>query len=220
MIMSFPKNLSPVDQLATREIENGSRSYRVTTTAGGTTWFNSHHNQHTSPTIEAGLSLGDMDAVPSLECGLAPDQQTIARYRLSLAREVCVPYDEPIYCDQPQKAAGFLHRILATYDREVLGALLVGANHRAIGHTLAYIGTLTQAPAEPRGLLVPALLANAAAVILFHNHPSGDPKPSADDIALTSKVAAAGDILGIQVLDHLVLGDPPSYVSLWQKYPW
>ena len=52
-----------------------------------------------------------------------------------------------------------------------------------------------------------ALLANAAAIILAHNHPSGDPTPSADDVALTQRLRAAGDLLGIDVLDHVVIGD-------------
>ena len=147
-------------------------------------------------------------------------KETIARYRLSLAREGTDPYGETTICSQPETAAPFLHRVLESYDREVVGSLFLSHNQRAIGHTLAYIGTLTQAPAEPRGLLLPALLANASSVILFHNHPSGDPTPSTDDINLTQRVAAAGNILGVKVLDHIILGEEPTYTSLWKTNPW
>jgi len=146
--------------------------------------------------------------------------ETIARYRLQLVREAAVPYDHSIVCDQPERAARFLHRVLDGYDREVLGALYLTSSHRAIGHTLAYIGTLTYAPAEPRGLLVPGLLANASAALLFHTHPGGDPTPSTDDISLTRRVAEAGKILGVTILDHIILGEPPTYTSLLREHPW
>jgi len=146
--------------------------------------------------------------------------QTIARYRLGLVHEGEVPYGTSARCDRPESAAPFLHRILATYDREVVGGLYLNHRHDAIGHTIAYIGTLTQALVEPRGLLVPALLANATGVIVFHNHPSGAPTPSSDDIALTRRLVSAGEIVGISVLDHIVLGEAPHYASIRQVRPW
>ncbi len=146
--------------------------------------------------------------------------QTIARYRLGLVHEGEVPYGTSTRCDQPETAAPFLHRILATYDREVVGALYLNQRHDAIGHTIAYIGTLTQALVEPRGILVPALLTNAAGVIVFHNHPSGDPTPSSDDLSLTQRLVDAGNIVGISVLDHIVLGEAPRYTSIRQLRPW
>jgi DNA repair protein RadC len=98
-----------------------------------------------------------------------------------------------------------------------VGSLFFNHHHQAIGHTLAYMGTLNQALVEPRGLLVPALLANAASILMFHNHPSGDPTPSTDDICLTERVAEAGEILGVPVLDHIILGEPPRYYSFREQ---
>ena len=146
--------------------------------------------------------------------------QTIARFCLRLVREADVPYDRRVSCDNPASAARFLHQIMEGMDREVFGALFVNARHHVIGHTFAYVGTLHSAMAEPRGILVPALLANAAAVILFHNHPSGDPEPSRDDIALTERIGKAGEVLGVPVLDHIILGEAPEFVSLQQLRPW
>lgn len=148
------------------------------------------------------------------------DYETIARYRLSLAREATPLYDQPVVCDHPESAARFLHHILEDYDREVVDSLFLNTSHRAIGHTLAYTGTLRQAYAEPRGLLVPPLLANAAATIMFHNHPSGNVQPSPDDRALTARIAEAGEILGVPVLDHIILGEPPQYYSFKEAGTW
>jgi len=63
----------------------------------------------------------------------------------------------------------------------------------------------------------PAILASAAALVLAHNHPSGDPEPSAEDVALTRRLVAAGQLLGIEVLDHLILGEAGRFVSLRER---
>ena len=63
----------------------------------------------------------------------------------------------------------------------------------------------------------PAILASAAAIVLAHNHPSGDPEPSAEDVALTRRLAAAGTLLGIEVLDHVVIGEVGRFVSLKER---
>jgi DNA repair protein RadC len=57
-------------------------------------------------------------------------------------------------------------------------------------------------------------------LILFHNHPSGDPAPSAEDLAFTRRLAEAGEILGIRLLDHIIVGEPPAYVSLRRRGGW
>ncbi|MCP4006543.1 MAG: JAB domain-containing protein [bacterium] len=98
-----------------------------------------------------------------------------------------------------------------------MGAILFDIRNKAIGTVLGYVGTISQTTAEPRGFLAPALLANAVTILLFHNHPSGDPSPSQDDIEFTKRMVAAGKVLGIQVLDHLVMGETPPWVSLRQE---
>jgi len=65
--------------------------------------------------------------------------------------------------------------------------------------------------AHPREVFREAIAARAAAIVLFHNHPSGDPRPSADDVALTVRLAEAGAVVGIDVLDHLILADQRYY---------
>jgi DNA repair protein RadC len=85
--------------------------------------------------------------------------------------------------------------------------------HRVLGEEMVSQGTLTASLVHPREVFRPALRASAAAVILVHNHPSGDPTPSAEDRAVTERLARAGEILGVRVLDHVVVAER-GYVSL------
>jgi DNA repair proteins len=75
---------------------------------------------------------------------------------------------------------------------------------------------LASCPIHPREVFKPAILANAAGIILLHNHPSGDPSPSQDDLLLTSRLREAGEVLGIQVVDHVILGYA-TYASLKER---
>ena len=86
--------------------------------------------------------------------------------------------------------------------------------NRASGINLVSLGSLTAALVHPREILKAAIAGSAAAVVLVHNHPSGDPTPSAEDLALTRRLCQAGDLVGIKVLDHIVLGDGGSFRSL------
>jgi DNA repair protein RadC len=91
--------------------------------------------------------------------------------------------------------------------------LLLNAKHRYEGHVLVSLGTLDSTVVHPRDVFRPAVLQSSAAVVLAHNHPSGDPTPSAEDLAVTKRLISAGEILGIDVLDHLIIGDD-SWCSL------
>src|SRR3954467_8228236 len=88
---------------------------------------------------------------------------------------------------------------------EHFGVLLLDTRHRVIRSTLVSLGTLDASIVHPREVFREATIAGAAAIVLFHNHPSGDVKPSPDDVALTRRLMQAGEIMGITVLDHLIL---------------
>lgn len=92
-------------------------------------------------------------------------------------------------------------------DREMFVVLLLDGKNRALGFNTVSVGSLTAALVHPREVFKPAILANAASVVLVHNHPSGDPEPSQEDRAITERLKHAGDLLGIKVLDHVVIGD-------------
>lgn len=148
------------------------------------------------------------------------EPQTIARYRVALVREASTPYDVPQDLSRPEVAARFIHQLLASWDREVVGAIFFDTRNRAIGHQIAFIGSLSRSIAEPRGILTAALLANAAGIVVFHNHPSGDPSPSPEDVVFTRRMAEAGDIVGVRLLDHIVVGEAPAFVSLRLRAAW
>src|SRR5205809_6358196 len=92
-------------------------------------------------------------------------------------------------------------------DREMFVALLLDGKNGVIGFNVVSVGSLTAALVHPREVFKPVILANAAALILVHNHPSGDPEPSAEDRAITERLKHVGDLVGIRVLDHIVIGD-------------
>ena len=95
----------------------------------------------------------------------------------------------------------------STLDREMFVALLLDGKNSVLGFNVVSIGSLTAALVHPREVFKPAILANAAALILVHNHPSGDPEPSAEDKAITERLRQAGELMGIRILDHVVIGD-------------
>lgn len=102
--------------------------------------------------------------------------------------------------------------------QEEFHALLLNSRHRVVREVLVTRGTLDSALIHPREVFRPAVAEGAAGVILVHNHPSGDPTPSAEDRAVTRQLAAAGRAVGIPVLDHVVVGRG-SYASLADVLP-
>jgi DNA repair protein RadC len=94
---------------------------------------------------------------------------------------------------------------------EQFGALLLDTKHRVLRTTLLSVGSQDGTSVQPREVFRQAVLASATAVVLFHNHPSGDPFPSPDDISLTLRMVAAGELMGIVVVDHVILGDGKYY---------
>ncbi len=105
---------------------------------------------------------------------------------------------------------------MADLRKEHFRALYLDARRRLLQSETISIGTLTSSLVHPREVFQPAVTHSAAAVVVAHNHPSGDPEPSPEDLALTRRLRQAGEILGIEVLDHLVVGRG-RFVSLKQR---
>lgn len=116
-------------------------------------------------------------------------------------------------CRTPSEAAAFLLPRFGARAVEQFGLVLLDAKHRVLRTAVVSTGTLNATVVHPRDVFREALLASAAAVLAFHNHPSGDPSPSAEDVALTRRLVAAGTLMGIEVIDHIILGDT-RYCSL------
>lgn len=96
-------------------------------------------------------------------------------------------------------------------DREQLRVIYLNARHQIIGWEIISQGTLTASLAHPREIFKGAILASAAGIIMAHNHPSGDPSPSDEDIRLTKRIVQAGQIMGIELLDHVIVAESGSY---------
>jgi len=99
---------------------------------------------------------------------------------------------------------------------ETFGILALDVRHRLKREAVISVGCLTSSLVHPREVFQEAVVARAAALVLFHNHPSGDPEPSGEDVALTRRLSSAGTLMGIEVLDHLVLG-AGRFVSLKER---
>ncbi len=107
----------------------------------------------------------------------------------------------------PATSAAALAALLQDEPAEVFAILCLSTKHRVIGYHEVSRGTLDATLVHPREVFKAALLANAAAIILTHNHPSGDPTPSPDDYQLTRRLVDAGKLIGVEVLDHIIVGD-------------
>lgn len=113
----------------------------------------------------------------------------------------------------PDDAAEFLVPDLGGLDREHGVLVSLDTKHRLLATTTVSIGSVDHTFFAPREVFLDALHHGASAILLAHNHPSGDPEPSADDAAVTRRIATAGTTLGIELLDHIVIGHE-SWVSL------
>jgi DNA repair protein RadC len=134
---------------------------------------------------------------------------------LELARrlvEAQVPKREPM--GRPERVVAYLVLRYGLRDQEVMGALYLDTRHGLVGKDEIFRGTLCRAAVEPRQLLFPALVRGAAALVVFHFHPSGDPSPSLEDLSFTRRLAEAGEAVGVRLLDHLIIGGTRRWVSL------
>jgi len=107
----------------------------------------------------------------------------------------------------PRDLAEYLMPIYAAHREERVGVVMLDAKRRLIRIEVLSVGTLDSSIVHPREVFRAATLASASAIAIFHNHPSGDPRPSEEDLQLTRRLVAAGEVMGITVLDHLILGE-------------
>jgi DNA repair protein RadC len=158
---------------------------------------------------------------------LPPDAAALlhlVRENLRLLGELARRYEVGLLADaadgrvvrSPADLAAYLGPELAALDQEQLRAVLLDTKNHLLGSSIVYQGGLNATVVRLADCFREAVRANAAAVILLHNHPSGDPTPSPEDIRLTAEAAKAGDLLGIEVLDHLVVA-AQGHVSLREK---
>lgn len=149
------------------------------------------------------------------KAGLGPAKVAVLLAAVELARRFTRARmaDRELLTD-PQSVASYLELRYSLKGQEVMGALYLDTRNRLIGETELYRGTLSRAAVEPRAILKEGLLRDAAGIVLFHTHPSGDPSPSVEDLGFTRRMVEAGQLVGLQLIDHLVLGAGGAWTSL------
>jgi DNA repair protein RadC len=135
-------------------------------------------------------------------------------YRVVLVRERAGPHYALRRADA---AAKVFARFLAGFDREGFAVALLDTKLKLIGVNLVSLGSLNQAIIHPRELFKPAILSNSEKLILSHPHPSGDTTPSEEDRIITDRLVQAGNLLGIEVLDHIVVAPDSTFFSFQEN---
>jgi DNA repair protein RadC len=146
--------------------------------------------------------------------GVAKAAQIKAAFELG--KRLAGASDERALVNRPELAAAVIMEKMRYEDQEHFVVLLLDTRNRCIDDRRISTGSLNANVAHPREIFREALARSAAAIIVAHNHPSGDPAPSEEDKALTRRLVEAGKTMGIEVLDHLIIGDG-RWVSLKEK---
>lgn len=153
--------------------------------------------------------------------GLGAAKQASIMAALELGRRwarLRLPERQPLA--DPGAVADYLRMSFLDRDQETMGVLYLDSRHRLLDAECLFRGTLTRTAVEPRPILRQALLKGAGTCVLFHTHPSGDPRPSAEDVAFTRRVMEAGEPLGVRLVDHLILGASGRWWSMRSQGPW
>ena len=144
---------------------------------------------------------------------MAEKKYRLREVRVHLTKGQSLYSDQPV--DTPQSAFEVMRREMALYDREYLCIVNVNAKLKPINFNVVSVGGIDQSAVAIPNVLKSSLLSNAAGFLLLHNHPSGDPTPSSVDIESTKRVIEAGKLMGVQCLDHIIVGaDKGRYFSM------
>lgn len=138
--------------------------------------------------------------------------------RVVLVKEKVGRYELSRETKSPEEAYNAIKTITNVQEeaQEVFGILVLNTKNKIVAVHEVSRGILNASIIHPREVFKPAVLHNAASIICFHNHPSGNPEPSRDDIEITNRLVEAGKIIGIEILDHIIVGDD-RYISLKER---
>jgi len=164
----------------------------------------------------AGVHRASFEEVKDLH-GIGPAKAAQIKAAIELGRRLTVeaPEERPVI-HSPGDAAALVQYEMSALEQEELRVVLLDTRNRVLDIVFVYRGSLNSSQVRVGELFKDAIRRNSAAIIVVHNHPSGDPAPSPDDIALTRAIVEAGKLLDIEVLDHLVIGRG-RYVSLKER---
>lgn len=133
----------------------------------------------------------------------------VTKYRLELVKESSRVYEVSDKICSPSCIVGYIEEVfkLRSQAEEVMVMLVLDTKHKVVGAFEVSRGSLNASIVHPREIFKRALLLNGSAIVLSHNHPSGDSTPSQEDIRITKRLVDCGELLGITVLDHIIIGD-------------
>ncbi len=177
-----------------------------------------HHQPYRTDSTQDQLSLfedqGHHTASRAMIQDAGPQRALgIPIYRLSLVRESALAYHDVPQMRSSKDVAQLLQQYLHATDREHFVVFFLDQKNRLTGVHTVSMGSLTASVVHPREVFKGAMLAQAAAIVAGHNHPSGDVQPSREDRALTTRLYQAGKLLGILLLDHVIIGSDGRYFS-------
>lgn len=135
---------------------------------------------------------------------------------LRLVREGSILY-KTRRISSPKDAVGIGQQFLEDADREQVIVCCLDTKNQPLSISVVSMGILNSSLIHPREIFKTAILTNAASIMLFHNHPSGDPEPSNEDLSITQRIKEAGVLMGIELLDHIIIGTEGRYCSLKEK---
>jgi DNA repair protein RadC len=174
--------------------------------------------------LETAGGLARLDRLGRLEGsalgGFWPRRAALLRAALELGRRAqALPLGVGSPVRDAESVWAHFRGRLPQLDREAFYVLLLDGKNRVQGELRVSEGSLTAALVHPREVFAPAIRDGAAALVLVHNHPSGDPTPSAEDVALTERLRQGGDLVGVRILDHVVIGRG-RWVSMAESGRW
>ncbi|MFD2214991.1 RadC family protein [Metabacillus endolithicus] len=134
---------------------------------------------------------------------------------LKLVKETSILYKERSI-RSPEDGYKLMKHFLGDLDREAFIVISLDTKNQPVSINICHVGSLNASIVHPREVMKSAILSNAASIMVGHNHPSGNSSPSREDLDVTKRLAEAGKIVGIELLDHIILGDD-EYVSIKEK---
>ncbi|PJN67770.1 JAB domain-containing protein [Bacillus mycoides] len=147
--------------------------------------------------------------------GMNQSAKRVDIVKLKMVKESSLLYKER-RVKSPEDASLLFKQFLDGADREYFIVLCLDMKNQPTAINVCHIGSLNSSIVHPREVLKPAIISNAASIIVAHNHPSNDPTPSREDLEVTKRLMEAGKVVGIDVLDHLIVCEE-SFISLKEK---
>lgn len=206
----YPSESKPIERMFTRGIAslNNNELLAILINSGTRT----KTALQLATEILSNRNLNDLNEITPEELKLKDGIGNVKAARIVAAIELAKrikkeKIEESPYISCPQDVVDLVMEDMKTYDREHFKAILLNTKNKVLGIETISIGNLNSSLAHPREIYKNAIKRSAASIILIHNHPSGDPEPSREDIYLTKELIKVSEILKIKIFDHVIIGN-------------